>query len=305
MVTLAWIVQREVEHDGSFQLSDDSYKLTADRIFKAIACGNELSYSYEKNEFIPNILHNYKEGTELLGLYIIKYMIRNKATDLYAETYVEGDRIFKDIVALFVDRSDSQIRVDIWQSRLLYVISYFYSSGLLLRSIYDIENITEKQIKREYNGAYKLYLSPRGQALYKLLSQNALLLELYRDDIYTNLENNDKLTSDLNTDELMMYLVDYVSYLFQCEQKYIGNAISCLERYQELFGEELIVVPLFEGIIKNIRAFYPKRDDEYQNLMKRIRNQINKIKEYIDLIENEQGIRFSISQYLNNVCFEE
>lgn len=305
MVNIDWIVQREVEHDGSFQLSADSYKLTADRIFKAIACGNELSYSYEKNEFIPNILHNYKEGTELLGLYIIKYMIRNKATDLYAETYVEGDRIFKDIVALFVDRSDSQIRVDIWQSRLLYVISYFYSSGLLLRSIYDIENITEKQIKREYNGAYKLYLSPRGQALYKLLSQNALLLELYRDDIYTNLENNDKLTSDLNTDELMMYLVDYVSYLFQCEQKYIGNAISCLERYQELFGEELIVVPLFEGIIKNIRAFYPKRDDEYQNLMKRIRNQINKIKEYIDMIENEQGIRFSISQYLNNVCFEE
>lgn len=304
MVNIDWIAKWEVEHDGGFKVTMDSYKLTADRIFKAIACGNELSYSYEKNEFIPNILHNYKEETELLGLYIIKYMIRNEATDLYAETYVEGDRIFKDIVTLFIDRSDSQMRIDIWQSRLLYIISYFYSSGILLRSIYDIENISEKQIRREYNGAYKLYLSPRGQALYNLLSQNALLLELYRDDIYTDLNNNDRVTSDLSTNELMMYLIDYVIYLFQCEQKYISSAISCLERYQELFGEELIVVPLLEGIVKNVRAFYPERKEEYQVLMDRIKELIKKMNHYIRVIENEQGIEFVTSNYINSVLEE-
>lgn len=304
MINIDWIAQWEVEHDGAYKVSMDCYKLTADRIFKAIACGNELSYSYEKNEFIPNILNNHKEETELLGLYIIKYMIRNEATNLYAETYVEGDKIFKDIVSLFIDRSDSQVRIDIWQSRLLYIISYFYSSGVLLRSIYDIENISEKQIKREYNGAYKLYLSPRGQALYKLLSQNALLLELYRDDIYTDLNNNDRVTSDLSTNELMMYLIDYVIYLFQCEQKYISSAISCLEHYQELFGEEFIIVPLLEGIIKNIKAFYPERRQEYQQLMNRIKELIKKMNQYTNIIEIEQGIKFETSNYLNSVLNE-
>ena len=301
MVNIDWIAKREVEHEGAFKVTMDSYKLTADRIFKAIACGNELSYSCEKNEFIPNILHNYKEETELLGLYIIKYMIRNKAIDLYAETYVEGDRILKDIVTLFIDRSDSQVRIEIWQSRLLSIISYFYSSGVLLRSIYDIENISEKQIRREYNGTYKLYLSPRGQALYNLLSHNALLLELYRDDIYTDIDNNDKVTSDLNTNELMTYLIDYVMYLFQCEQKYISSAISCLERYQELFGEELIVVPLLEGIVKNVRAFYPEREEEYQKLMNRIKELVKKMNHYISVIENEYGIEFVTSNLLNSV----
>lgn len=127
------------------------------------------------------------------------------------------------------------------------------------------------------------------------------MLELYRDDIYTDIDNNDKVTSDLNTNELMTYLIDYVMYLFQCEQKYISSAISCLERYQELFGEELIVVPLLEGIVKNVRAFYPEREEEYQKLMNRIKELVKKMNHYISVIENEYGIEFVTSNLLNSV----
>lgn len=304
LTNIDWIAKNEEENNGSFHLIADNYKLTADRVFKSIACGNELSYSYKSNEFIPNILHNHKENTDLLGIYVIKYMIENNAINLYSETYVEGDKILNDIVSLFTERSDSQARIENWKSRLLYIISYLYSSGVLLRSIYDIENISEKQIKREYNGAYKLYLSPRGQSLYYLLSQNALLLELYRDDIYTDLNNNDILTNDLSTNDLMIYLINYVEYLFKCEQKYIGNSISCIERYQALFGKEFIVLPLLEGIVKNIRSYYPDREKGYYELMRKVLILINKMNDYIKILDNEEGIEFSFSKYISDSLIE-
>ena len=63
-----------------------------------------------------------------------------------------------------------------------------------------------------------MYYRQEGKCLYWLLPQNALLLELYRDDIVTDLVNNDKLTSRLTEKETLVYLLQYVKVLFEHEK---------------------------------------------------------------------------------------
>lgn len=306
LINVEWIAKNEQENDGSFRVLADSYRLTADNVFNALACGNESVYSDKNNNFFPNLLRNYKEeGTELFNLYIIRYLIRKEATDLYGEKYVEGKEILKDIVGLFVNNGDSAAKVEIWQSRVWESLTYLHKTGVLLRSIYDIEDINEEQIERKYNGFYKLYLSPRGLLLYRLFSKNALLLQLYRDDICTDIKNNDKITSDMKTDEIMNYLIEYISSLFVYEKKYISNASFSLKKYCDLFGQELITAVLLEGVIVNIKTCYPESVQEYNKLMYKVKELIKKMEHYISIIDREYNIILKTTCYIEKIMLDE
>ena len=146
-----------------------------------------------------------------------------------------------------------------------------------------------------------MYLSPRGKCLYNLFLNNALLLELYRDDLYTDLENNNKLTYDLSAYEIIKYLLEYIFGLFQKEQQYIRSAIHCLNQYQESFGSDYIVAPLLEGVIKNIRSYYPNREAEFYKLMQKAEDIIKSMNEYSRMIEDKYRCKFTVSRYLEDV----
>jgi hypothetical protein len=306
LVNLEWIAKGETESMGSFVINAENYRLTAKTIFHALACGNEITYidGEKENSYFPNILHNNgkEEGSELFNLLIIRYLIRKKATDLYGETYVSRDDIVNDISKVFLEATDSELTVDKWKLRIIDCLDYLYKSGILLRSIYDIETIAEEQIERQYRGTFKLYLSPRGKYLYNLFSKNALLLELYRDTIYTNIENNDKLTCNLRIPEIMDYLINYIRSLFLFEKRNIGDAIPNLGKYQEYFGPELLVSPLLEGVYRNIRAYYPDGGSDYDALICNLKNLLDSIYRYIDLIKKERGVSFCISNTFSSIA---
>ena len=298
LVNTEWIA-REPEDEGKFQISADHYKLTAKTVFRALACGNEVAYSDKYNNFFPNLLHNGKEeGAELFNLLILRYLTAKGATDLYGETYVQRSEIIQDIADVFINSSDSNIKIERWQERITDSLNYLYDSGILLRSIYDIESLDCDQIERKYSRAFKLYISPRGKFLYNLFSQNALLLELYRDSIYVDLDENDRLTVDMRTFEVMRYLISYISKLFEYEKRNLGDAFFNLRKYQEYFGCELLISPLLEGVIKNIKSYYKNDDEEYNYLMKQIEILINSVQQYVKMLSEDKRIEFKLSDYI-------
>lgn len=305
LINVEWIAKDEIEIRGSFKFNAENYRLTAKTIFHALACGNESTYIENEKEsnYFPNILHNggKEEGAELFNLLIIRYLMRKKATDLYGETYINREDIINDISKVFLESTDSEIKVEKWKMRVVDSLDYLYSSGILLRSIYDIETLDPEQIERQYKGSFKLYLSPRGQFLYNLFSQNALLLELYRDTIYTNIEKNDILTCDMKTYDIMDYLIKYIKALFRFERRNIGDAIPNLGQYQEFFGSELLVSPLLEGIFKNIKTYYPDGGNDYDALLCNLKALLDEIYQYINLVERERGVRFNFSNIFNRI----
>lgn len=299
LVNVEWIAKNEQEESGGFKISADNYKLTSKTVFHALACGNESTYSDKYNNFFPNLLHNGREeGAELINLLILRYLIRKEATDLYGETYVQRSEIIQDISDVFINNYDMDVKVERWRERVTDSLNYLYDSGVLLRSIYDIESVDNDQIERKYSRGFKLYVSPRGQFLFNFLSENALLLELYRDSIYVDLEGNDSLTEEMRTAEVMQYLIAYITKLFEYEKRNIGEAILNLKKYQDFFGSELLVSPLLEGVVKNINTYYKVADDEYHCLMNKVQELTNAILQYITMIYKETGTKFNISSYL-------
>lgn len=301
MDNVRWISVNEYEDNGMFELSSSSYRLTAETVFRAIACGEEIAYFGEDNMFFPNILSNYKKDIELLALYVIKYLIQKEATDLYGEKYVEGDEIIQNIKRIFLERTNSEILNNLWVEKIAYVLEYLYDKSILFRSIYDIEYISESQIERKFHNSYKLYLSPRGKCLFNLFNKNALLLELYRDDIYTDLKNNDKLTFEMSTYEAIKYLLEYICELFQKEQQYLRSSFHCYKEYQEAFGNEFLVATLLEGVIKNIHSYYPDRGVDYNNLMVIAKDIICNMSEYSNMLKDKFNINIRLSKYLMEI----
>lgn len=301
LINVEWIACDETENKGAFKINAENYQLTTENIIYTIANGNSKEYTNDNYNFVPNLLYNHIEGSDLIGLYIIRYLIQNNIVNIYGIKYAEGNAILSDIMGLFVSSTDSETRIANWRGRILGLLEYLYDSGVLLRSLYDIEDSTEKQIERKYSNTHKLYLSPRGSILYNLLSQNAVLLELYRDDIYTDLPNNNKTTSQLNTYTLFEYLIDYISELFQCEKRNISNAISNLNKYQELIGREFITAELLKGIVKNLYTYFKDEGNDYYKMIEKVREIVKDMQFYSVALKEKKDVYFIISEYLKNI----
>lgn len=297
MINLDWIAEDESENGGAFQIDHKNYRITTENLMYVIA--NMEVDNYIKNSgYVPNILCNDKEGTDLIAMYIIKYLVTNGIDIVYGENYITGEELLKKIQNLFVKRSDSKLRLESWNYRINYVLTYLYNSGILFRSLYDIENPNDSQIERKYDKDFKLYLSPRGKCLYTLLSKNAVLLELYRDDIYTDIPNNEKLTIDMSTVDVFDYLLNLLISYCYLEKRYIGCAIPELELYQENFGKEFLVSILLEGVLKNINAYFKNKDNSYKELIEKVSHIYNNMCEYANELEERYHIKFNISNYI-------
>jgi hypothetical protein len=304
LTNVEWVACDEIENKGSFIIGEKNYKLTKDNILRAIANGNSKVYFGENNKYVPNLLFNQLEGSELIGLYIIRYLKKLGISRVYGIKYAEGKEIYRDISSLFIRNNDSEARKDAWRYRILNVIEYFYYSGILFRSLCDIEDIPDKQVERKYSNEYKLYLAPRGECLYGMLSDNAVLLELYRDDIYVDLPGNDIVTDNMSsTAEVFDYLIKYVAFLFECEKRNIANASDNLNRYQELIGDEFITALLLQGIVKNIIVYFKKQGEDsfYNELMENARTIINNMIEYSQKIEEVYKVIFKVPDDLKKL----
>lgn len=95
----------------------------------------------------------------------------------------------------------------------------------------------------------------------------------------------------------MHYLIEYTAKLFEYEKRNIGEALANLRKYQEYFGDELLVSPLLEGITKNINSYFRENRDEYNALMKAVDGLTKTITHYIATLERSKGVSFRLSKY--------
>ena len=106
------------------------------------------------------------------------------------------------------------------------------------------------------------------------------------------------MTCRLTEKETLEYLLRYSKVLFEYEKGYIRSAGETLNLYQEYFGEEFITAMILEGIIKNIKSYYPDRDSEYYELDSIAYEIVIDMTKYIRDISHEYGVQFKLSEFL-------
>lgn len=168
-----------------------------------------------------------------------------------------------------------------------------YEGGVLLQSF--VEPIFEdgNAFKREYKEDMKVYLSLRGYRLYSMLEVNSLLLQTYRDDIDTDLEENDILTLQLSKYERIKYCIQYCAHLFNVETDYILRMKS-KKLFIDCFGKKTAVVIVMSGIRESIKIYFLRDSYEKSELRKEYNALAKNINSFLEQENNNEGLDFEI-----------
>lgn len=283
-------------------------------VFFALAYGNEKVYIDSKNYYLTNILHyhsNENVDTELLGVYIIQYMLMN---NLFASGHIIDRTIssntgsvnsnYQLVSPLYTIESTALIDElsklykkadDITYNRIeegfRLMVEHLYNGGVLLEDITNDGTAVEKNILN-LEGA-KVYLSSRGRQLYNMLKLSSLLLEVYRDDIDTDLKNNNVLTIELPEKDRIDYCLDYVDHLSVSEQMLLSY-VDNIQAYIEKLGDELAVYIIMEGLRSSIVAYFSDDNQNKLSIVSKYNYLTNKINDSIGLINEKYNVRFKL-----------
>lgn len=283
-----WFAPNESYYEGSYPNPElDNYTFsTKERIYKALFYGEGEVFVDNDENILPNFLYIHYEdnyGYELLNLYILEYMKhleRNNTVTLYGKNRIVGKELSKKLSDIFQDDSINEKVND--------SIKYLYEKEYLLHSIYEPEedDLNKGNIyRREYKDDYGLYLSIRGSKALEMLETDSMLLEIYRDDIDTEIEHNTILTSRMNQTDKMIYLIKYCRYLFEKEKHYIS--LSKKEEYFKMFGNKFIVTRLIKGIKQSFIYFYRKNDENAQFVRKNLFELFDLIEQYKTILKKD------------------
>ena len=305
LTNLEWISCGEQQLKGTFKLFEENYRITTYNLIRAIGMGNYRYYD-GSSTCIPNIIQYNEYGTEMVCLYVIRYLINMKFVGVYGEQYIEGKELFQEMIGLFCNANMPDPIKHKWKNQFDDAISFLFYKGLLFRSLYDIEDESRSQIRREYYDSYKLYLAPRGELLYKLLANNSVLMELYRDDICVDLPNNSMVTSELSTFERFEYILGIIKFLFETEKRNIAQALWNILKYTEEIGKTFICEHILTGIVNNINSYYGDHDENHEKIVNEIISFTAEMREYALAINSRYCDCFDVSglDKLDNALIE-
>ncbi len=307
---------KEIEKKGSFSFEKAIYDLDNKNrnsdIFFALAYGDNELYFDTNDYYLMNIMHYHiedKQDTELLGIYIIQYMLKNRMSlsmndDNYLKkekritiipfddcNVIEGD-ILLNSLSSFYSLADRKEFINIKEG-FKAMIEHLYNGGALLQDIrkpvLDDGNVWGR--KYEHGKGVRVYLSLRGYQLYKMLQDNSLLFQIYRDDIDTEIENNSIPTQELSVFSRIKYCLSYIDYLFIREKKllsYVGDKAN----YIENFDADIATVVLMKGIRQSITKYFINESEEKNNIIEIYNTITKKINSYIDNCNEIYQVKF-------------
>lgn len=318
-----YVGKKEKEKKGSFKVDINNYDLKNksensanpgnNDVFFALVYGSDNIYIDSKDYYLMNILHYHsdeKVNTELLGIYIIQYLIKHgiyinwetvdsTSTPKQSKAYidyksfepVESVALVNELSRLY-DRADSISYNSILMGFEL-MIKHLYNGGALLQDIaYPVlDDDTELGRNYEHKEGVRVYLSLRGKQLYEMLKYNSLLLEVYRDDIDTNLENNEKSTVSLYVIDRIKYCLDYVEHIHNREQM-LMSLVGNKKGYIENLGSELAVVVLMKGIRQSIITYFSDATEKRALIVGKYNQIAGKINKSIRLINENNDTSF-------------
>ena len=341
--------KNEVYIDGAFNFNREIYPLENpsirsdypknEDVFFALAYGENSIYCDANNYYLTNILHYHEDegrDTELLGIYVIQYMIKNnylisvidapivndreqerKKRDWHLAEKTKGHKKAKDQKCILSYDTLQTIQGEVLTKRMTSfygrasveeydrimkgydaIIAHLYEGGVLLQSIEHPIVEDSPEIKRQYSPKIELYLSLRGQQLYRMLGANSLLMQVYRDDIDTDLEDNDIPTLKLPKWKRIDYCIRYINNLF-IREKRLFDMITNLDLYFEKMGYELAVVVLMRGIRESIVTYFERDHYNKTNITRSYNTLAKEINHFLD--DLERGICNNKRQKIHRV----
>ncbi len=249
---------------------DQFVGLRLSKILNALAYGNPIS---EEKMFYPateTILSNiffwdpiYSESF-LLQIRIIQFLLNLRVSEEIEKYGVDILRIVNMNNKYFINQklySGQEMEI---RDSVLYCLNYMWAKEL-------IHTNTMNKPESVYD---RIFLMPKAEALYNLLSENSLLIEFFVDDTFVKKDAFDNYTfmrgSILNIEDRFIKLMKFVNFIIAAEENQIKAVVenNALKNFFNVFGNKLLSEHIFEGITKSYKSFYERHlyfYDSYKN----------------------------------------
>lgn len=204
--------------------------------------------SSENPSPICNLLYSTPtEDYSIITLYIIKFFYNYcPSNNLYGHIYQKS----WDIVRIF---SEIFYGIENIEQKVYNCIYYLFDMNILGKSLK-----TKRGESTKLTSQSRLYLTPRGEIMWEMLSWDTVLLELFREDYYRDYSEDTKnnpfcsyvLMQQGKQYEIFLDLIRMISELLKKEDEYRNKAIEndTITSLKRNFGETCICAQLFEGL---------------------------------------------------------
>lgn len=280
---------------GAFEINVDDFKFDKQSIIRTLGCGEMAYYSssivreeeqteepprwyyprsYDGTCTIPNILRtaNSKE-LDVFPALVMTYMKGQYAMPISDN----GESITKEKLCNIILQSFYNVNI----RKVAETIDYLYSLKILRKCWNTGDSLSSRDKLNDYD---LVYLSSKGRALLELFNLNSTLIEMYREDLER--EYNDEtgqasyyLILNKKHDILYADLIELLSSAYKSEDSYYG-------RGKKIFGMKNfeLVINMIQGVERSLDASEKvknknklKRDIE--QLKKAIQRRLDELKE--------------------------
>lgn len=271
-----WI-QKNKEQYAEFTINIPEYTFNNITIIRALACNESKAYFDEENNLFPCLFLNedQKDYTIYCLLLLNVFYEKKSKNEYYGENAQEKKELMDELETVFPHEVVKKFE---------NCLFYLFEKRILRKSIRDKDDYKTLDTRKSLKDDSFIYLSSKGEEMWKMFSQDSVLLELFREAVYRDYKKNDfndkssyELMESGHQREIFLDLLKYIEYLGYREDD-LRNSVtenSKRKKYEELFGREMMVSYLLEGVHCSLRYSGKIEDPEIKNYFMQLQRELS------------------------------
>lgn len=269
-----WI-QKNKEIYAQFSISPPDYLFNNITVIRALSCNEAKVYFNDPSSILPNLFFTSQDKDYSIQclLLISLFYSRRIEGEPYGLNSIKKASLLRELESIF----SSEVMATFEEC-----IFYLFEKKIFRKSIRDKDDYESLDRRDSLKNSSKLYLSSKGEEMWRMLSQDSVLLELFREDVFRDYEAHDFddapsfcLMTSGQQEEIFFDLLKYIESLRDLEDD-LRNSLDEKKRkkYDNTFGSNMVVAQLLLGVERSLR-FSGKMENQqikayYESLRKTI-----------------------------------
>ena len=270
-----WL-QKNKEIFAEFTVERPDYLFNNITIIRALSCNESPVYFDDLGNILPCLFLNTKDKDYSIQCLLIMSFFYNRYVtgEPYGIDAIKKDEIIKRIKNIF-----DEAQVEIFEE----CIGYLFERRILRKSIRDKDDYKTMDRRDSLKGNSKLYLSSRGVEMWRMLSQDSVSLELFREEVYRDYAKHGfnglssfELMKKMRQEEIFEDLLNYIEVLYYKEDDIYNKIVGTdkQEIYENMFGDKRVVAHLLSGVENSLNYSGKMENPDLKEHFNRLRRQI-------------------------------
>lgn len=248
-----WI-QKNKELYAEFTVDPPDYIFNNITIIRAISCNEGKVYFGEATNILPNLLFStHSKDYSIYCLLLIKlFYLRRVKGEPYGLKATKMSELIRELHSIFDEETTKAFEKCIF---------YLFEKKIFRKSIRDKDDYSSLDRKESLKDDSQLYLSSKGEEMWRMLAQDSVLLELFREDAFRDYETYDfndapsfYLMSHGDQEGVFFDLLKYIESLRNLEDD-LRNSLNedNRKKFDSTFGKRMVVSQLLYGVERSMR----------------------------------------------------